>query len=289
MYMKKKWGFRSPCGPLVFSNRGSRDGARNRLKPDDIVVIVGTKSNDTEEESERGMILGLMEPSDVPVSSLDFSLGDSPRHLDANGVYRWPYGLELRKAWRFDPPLRPFLSVCDRLNNMQGISDIVELTDSEEAEIWGLSKQEIPILQSAMAATRVHGQAEARRRSTPPPSTTRRGVMHMRRANAFTYAMRLHGASGGALKIGWSFDWRARERKFNHSALPDLGGIRYHTILKHEWDTATNAFLMEQKVLNHFELNRSRFNIEIITRVDEDELNRVWADKILEVMNKDRG
>lgn len=43
------------------------------------------------------MILGLMEPSTVVVSSLDYFDLDAVREVDRdeNGNYRWPFGLEL--------------------------------------------------------------------------------------------------------------------------------------------------------------------------------------------------
>jgi len=71
MYMTKTWGFSVPCGPLQFRLSGFRDRARGLLQPGDLVAIVGTFGANTPEQ-ERGMILGLMEPSTVVVSSLDY-------------------------------------------------------------------------------------------------------------------------------------------------------------------------------------------------------------------------
>lgn len=78
VYMTKTWGFGIPSGPLQFSQRGWRDRARDMLRPNDLVVIVGTMGEETLSE-ERGKILGLMEPTTTIVSSLDFDLARPPR------------------------------------------------------------------------------------------------------------------------------------------------------------------------------------------------------------------
>src|SRR4051812_7762266 len=103
VYMTKTWGFGSPSGPLQFSTNGWRTNARNVLEPGDFVVIVGTRGAETDLH-ERGRILGLMEPTPHIVSSLDYDLARGPQDYDAVGNYKWPYGLELRHAWRFDEP-----------------------------------------------------------------------------------------------------------------------------------------------------------------------------------------
>ncbi len=97
-----------PCGPLQFSLRGFRDRARGLLQPGDLVAIVGTFGANTPEK-ERGMILGLMEPSTVVVSSLDYFDLNAVRDVDRDehGNYRWLFGLELRAAWRFTEPRTP--------------------------------------------------------------------------------------------------------------------------------------------------------------------------------------
>jgi hypothetical protein len=278
LYMTKTWGFGSPSGPLQFSQRGWRDRARALLKPSDLVVIVGTMGDETEIE-ERGKILGLMEPMTLVVSSLDFDLARGPRDFDEDGHYRWPFGLELRNAWRFDEPRATFSDFSARRFSMDSAQGIV--LDEEASRILDLKRQAVALLRPVRAEARVVGVDAARRRAAPPPTTTRRGIMHMRRAPAFTYAMAIEGARTPAFKIGWAFDWRSRERQFNQASMPALSGLRYRVFLHELWDTAILAFGMEQSLLRRFDTNRHDQNREILTPVDRDQIQAAWIDCLL--------
>ena len=123
-----------------------------------------------------------------------------------------------------------------------------------------------------------HGTAK---RKAPPPTTKRAGVMHMRRARAYTYAMRIRGADGLAFKIGWAFDFHQRADRFNHASMPDLGGLKYEPVWYHLWDTARLAYHMEQRLLAHFADHRHPVNNEIVIGVTENELGSAWQRNVL--------
>jgi hypothetical protein len=71
------------------------------------------------------------------------------------------------------------------------------------------------------------GVEGVRRATAPVPSTTRRGIMHMRSWRAYTYAMEVVGAARPSFKVGWAFDLIMRARQFNQAAMPSIGGLRY--------------------------------------------------------------
>lgn len=273
--MTKTWGFSSPSGPLQFSLQGWRNRARGLLRPGDLVVIVGTMGDETEQD-ERGKILGLMEPTTIVVSSLDFDLARGPRDFDENGNYRWPFGLELHRAWRFTEPRHALSKFSKRRFS------IVPLLPDEAEAILQLPIEPVSLRRPIRATARIEGSEAARRKAAPPPTTTRTGVMHMRRAPAFTYAMAIEGATTPAFKIGWAFDWKQRERQFNQAAMPQNGGVRYRTILNELWGTASEAFRMEQALLRTFDAARHAANIEIVIS-DPDSLQRVWIDHLMAI------
>lgn len=196
LFMKKTWGFSEPCGPLQFSKRGSRENARRDLQPGDRVVIVGTETDDTDPE-ERGMILGMMEPTTTPVMSLDFSVRRRRQDYNKDGEYKWPFALALHRAWRASPKVR-FKEITERNYTMDGVGGIVALTAGESSQVERLSFEPIELLRSVRILGRQIGMEAARRAQTPAPWTTRSGVMHMRRAPAYTYGMRVAGASMSA-------------------------------------------------------------------------------------------
>ena len=277
LFMTKWWGFGVPTGPLQFSQAGWREKARKELNPGDQVLIVGTKGSETH-ETEQGRLLGLMEPSTEPVMSLDFVTARGERDFDDQGNYRWPYGLLNKRAWRFidRPNLTPDIST--RKFSMDSAQGIVLLTNEEAARVAVLQKEEVPLLAARVAATaRVEGVEAARKRSAPPPTTTRRGVMHMRSFSAYTYAMEVKGPLGIGFKIGWAFDFKQRARQFELASMPALGGVKYTPKLFHLWDTARQAFAMEQALLRQFEAKRHRDNHEVVTGITLAALQTEWV------------
>jgi hypothetical protein len=280
IYLTKTWGFDSPSGPLQFSQKGWRDRARDILKPGDLVVIVGTVGEETTPE-ERGKILGLMEPTTHIVSSIDYDMVRKPNDFDEGGNYRWPFGLELKNAWRFEEPRTLLTEISARRFGMDSAQGIVPLLPDEALRILALPRVLVPLIRPIQAAVRIEGSDVARRKAAPPPTTTRTGIMHMRRMSAFTYAMILEGTHQSAFKIGWAFDWKLRARQFNQAAMPDLGGIRYRIVFQQLWATASEAFRMEQTLLRTFEHLRHTQNTEVITPVSQAELQDAWVQYIL--------
>lgn len=277
-FLTKVWGWETPIGPLQFSTKGWRGNALKQLKKGDRVVLVGTGGEQTPEEM-KGRILGVMEPTSEAVLSMDFALN----HRDTDfvdGDYKWPFGLMNMRAWSV--PSRPKLhEITDRKFSMDSAQGIVSLTDEEAHKIETLhwTEEELlqPTAQTQLRMSRKHGAAK---RTAPPPTTTRHGVMHMRRAPAYTYALRIIGAKAAAFKIGWAFDYQQRASQFNHASMPELGGLRYVPVLFHLWDTARQAYSMEQSLLTHFADHRHSANNEIVQAVSDAALQSLWTSAV---------
>jgi hypothetical protein len=105
----------------------------------------------------------------------------------------------------------------------------------------------------------------------------------MRAFSAYTYAMEIKGPHRLAYKIGWAFDYKQRARQLNQAALPALGGVRYTPKLFHLWDTARQAFRMEQTLLNHFANYRQSDNHEVLHSVEFDNIQAFWVSYIRNV------
>lgn len=279
LYLTKVWGWDTPVGPLQFSTKGWRENARDKLSPGDRVVLVGTMGEQTPDDM-KGRLLGVMEPSKERVASLDFALRESPGDF-ADGNYKWPEGLMNLRAWSL--PQRPELKeISDRKFSMDSAQGIVPLNDEEAARVRALHWREEELLQpTAQAQDRLAKKHGGAKRAAPPPTTIRRGVMHMRRAPAFTYVMRVVSARPSAFKVGWAFDYNQRAQQFNHAAMPGLGGLEYKPILFQRWDTARQAYKVEQKLLSLLSDNLHADNSEIVFGLTEDELSAVWVDIVL--------
>ncbi len=223
----------------------------------------------------RGRILGVMAPTTEPVMSLDFV---KPRGTSdfVDGEYKWPYALMNLQAWSL--PDRPLLTqISDRKFSMDSAQGIVELTPEEERRLRAFRWQEEPLLQpTAQTQQRMAKKHGTSKKVAPPPTTQRTGIMHMRRAPAHTYAMRIVGAKELAFKIGWAFDFNQRADQFNHASMPSLGGLEYLPVWHHLWDTARLAYQMEQRLLTHFARHRNTSNHEIVTGVSKEQLDAAW-------------
>lgn len=279
LFMTKVWGWGVPVGPLQFSTKGWRENALDQLKAGDQVVLVGTMGDQTHDDM-KGRLLGVMEPTDEPVMSLDFV---EPRGSSdfVDGKYKWPFGVMNRRAWSLlDQPL--LSEISDRTFSMDSAQGIVPLTPEEEQRVRALRWHEEELLQpTAHAQERMAKKHATAKRTAPPPTTKRTGIMHMRRAPAYTYAMQIRSANRLAFKIGWAFDFRQRADQLNHASMPSLGGLKYEPTWYHLWDTARLAYNMEQRLLQHFADNQHPANNEIIVGVKEDELGRAWQNGVL--------
>lgn len=282
IFITKVWGFGAPCGPLQFSTNGWRENALAELKDGDWVVVVGTGDAPTV-PGEQGRLLGIMEPTRETVSSLDFPLETREVDYDEQGNYRWPFALHNRQAWMLND--RPLLSeISDRHFGMNSVLGIVPLTDDEADQVLDLKRTEVGLLTAVRAMARIEGDEAARRRASPPPTTTRSGVMHLRRAPAYTYCMQLIGAERVSHKIGWAFDFKSRQRQFNQSAMPTLGGIKYETKLTELWNSAREAYQMEQAILDEFSNARHTHNHEVIVGVKYADIQNIW----IEILRRNR-
>jgi hypothetical protein len=274
LFLTKVWGWDAPVGPMQFSTSGWRDNALRQLEPGDRVVLVGTMGDQTPEDM-KGRILGVMEPSREPVMSMDFAVRARPGDF-VDGEYKWPVGLMNLHAWSL--PERPKLTqISDRKFSMDSAQGIVPLTDDEAVRILALEWSAEALLQpTAQAQARMAKKHGAAKRTAPQPTTSRRGVMHMRRAPAYTYAMKVVGARPDAFKVGWAFDFKLRARQFNHAAMPGLGGLEYKPFRFHLWDTARQAYAMEQALLSHLSDRLHKDNREIVQGLSDDALDTAW-------------
>src|SRR5260370_28494699 len=139
----------------------------------------------------------------------------------------------------------------------------VPLMEQEATAVTGLPREPVELLLPIRARARIEGEDTARRRAAPPPTTTRQGIMHLRGATAYTYLMAIEGAQVTAFKIGWAFEYSSRQRQFNQIIIPDISGLRYITRLHRLWDTARQAYTMEQAILQRFDRVRHRANREV--------------------------
>lgn len=98
--------------------------------------------------------------------------------------------------------------------------------------------------------------------------------------------MKIEGTTATLFKIGWAFDFKERERDFNLSSLPRLGGLRYRAELYHLWDTARAAYKMEQTILRKFDVQRDPSNREVLFGISHDALHASWIEYLVHARSR---
>ncbi len=292
VYLTKVWGFTNPCGPLVFSKPGWRDQASEILKPDDLVVLVGTKGEKTKEEEDRGRVLGIMKPSKIKISQTDFPLEylRDPDLRDEDENFRWPYGLLVTKAWIVEPGL--YLDdISSRAGEFRTNSavGIVPLNDDEAQAILHYPRHEIPVALSPGAISKIEKAGLAddlKGKGAPPPTDGKREFEVSygdKFADVYCFQLIVNGKIVGH-KIGWALDCKVRQKQFNSASLPSLGGIEYRLKFKQKVETASIAYAIEQTILARFEQKRYPHNQEVITGVSKADIEKVWMEVTTEAM-----
>ena len=104
-YAKYFYSFDPSSAPVIsFARRGDRDNLLRARKPGDLIVFVATRTAQTASR-QRGMLLGAAEIGDTPVDTKDLAdLSGRPQSHFRNGEYKWPHGIPMLRAWKFDPP-----------------------------------------------------------------------------------------------------------------------------------------------------------------------------------------
>ena len=282
LFLSKVRNWDVPVGPMQFSSSGWRENAFRQLLPGDRIVLAGTKSLGVPEDV-KGNLLGAIEPSGEFVDTLDFIV---PERSDdfTNGKYRWPCSLMNRRAWSLPPNIK-LKDICHRKIGRISARTIVPLNVEEEERILALEWNEEELLErTVQESSRLEKKLGNRKRYSPPPTTIRSSVI-VGRGHAYTYAMKIVGASPNAFKIGWAFDYQLRARQFNHASMPSLGGVNYEPIRFELWDTVWDAYDMEQALLDRLAKWRHPVNHEIVQGLSDSELFTAW----LRITDKLRG
>lgn len=105
IFAKYFYGFNPSTSPAIsFANRGDRDNLLRDKQPGDLIVFIGTGSDETETTEQR-KLLGVAEIGDTAVNTEDLvDLSARPESHFRDGKYRWPFAIPMTRAWKFEQP-----------------------------------------------------------------------------------------------------------------------------------------------------------------------------------------
>jgi hypothetical protein len=231
-------------GMLAFSKAGSRDRVLELMKGKSIFVVHFCSPNnrttphgiDAIEDDNLGRVLGIAEIAPKLVSSeTHISLDLRQSVIKSWGNDRWPYGLEMKRAWRF---LRPPLSqstLVDHFNaGWPATNSVVELSSRERVELAQHSLAEVPVF----------GQTREIPEYVPPIPALH---TYMVVCNKTEVLGGTHALKGQLLvKIGVSNDRERRLQELNGNHIAVIFGVQFDRYVEGTWPTQGKSLEVER-------------------------------------------
>jgi hypothetical protein len=274
IFATRVWGFDPWNWPVVvFGREGDLNSLLARSSPGDRLVLAATLDEERVEPQNRGRLLGMAEFG-RQIRRTEELVGRehmSPHDLDETGWVRWPYALPITNAWRF-PDLPGTVDTLGHQLPYNATSQAVLLDDDEARAIGRLptAPVELPPVVAKYRAV-VEALRLGKPTTGPTPTSASFSVERVADQRAFTYCLQF--GKRDAWKIGHTIDPKQRLREVNTYVPSEVLGERWQIVLTHPWDSNTDAFAMEQRVLKALE--RFRTEGERV-RCSRKELDRAW-------------
>jgi T5orf172 domain len=285
LFLTKVWGFDPEIYPaLGFNSDGARRNFLRASSPGDWVVFAGTLGPETNAD-DQGRLLGKVQlgPEEIDVEDTLRSVGyDIPKNqYNANGKYKWPFGLPIISALRFPDKPRLLDVLGSNLSGSHWAAfalDVREKLGAEaQAKLEDLLSEPAHLVQApAIIRQRERQRALISNRGvTGPGPSTERAASHSTPGAGAVYIFELQGARD-VFKIGYSTDVEGRLAALNKPLLPGITGFLWKLALAPQrFPTAQQAYDFEQIVHKHL---RSHLvdNEQEIYRISRKELDRIW-------------
>lgn len=270
VFLTKVWGFNPEEYPVLgFTPRGGRTKFLREAGPGDWVVLAGTLEAPTP-EPERGRLLGMVRlgRTSVVTEAVLNALGTviPEEHRNADGSYKWPEGLPMLEAVRFQPPPRLVDIVGSNLTGPHWASFALDVAAKDEVGPAGVEKilalstaqadiAALPEFVRQDAVDRAISAGRFRATSGPPPSFERSASMRAE-GEGVAYLLRLQREDRGnwnddfVFKVGCTHDVQQRLKKLNAEIRPAVTRCRWRIERSHPFESETQAFGFEQLLLD---------------------------------------
>ncbi len=258
VFATRVWGFDPTTWPVItFGLAGNRDKLLKESQVGDLLVFVGTQNEPTP-EAMRGKLLGMAEIGRHPVDTLDVlpEASKNPNDYDEYRRFKWPKGILMIKAWRFEPqPL--LLNVLASQLTYQATPQAVLLDALDTDAVLNLKAIEVELPNSEpLKKARLLDRALGGHPTTGPlPSSWQGSTGRDVNRQAFTYAFRF--GNSDIWKIGHAVDIVERIKQVNLHIPSEIIPSAWRAIYQQKWSDAIEAYTMEQKVLESLEVYRT--------------------------------
>ena len=290
-FLTKVWGYEPDVYPMLgFNTAGARDKFLRESRPGDWVVMAGTLGGQTPPE-QRGRLLGMAQLGTTKVDviavleSLDYAFEDE--HFDAQGNYRWPFGLPFLRALRFVglPDVKELFG--DYLPGTEWAAYALNIAEKIGAHapalIEGLETAQLDI-RDAPVLRQARGLQDtlrlARDGATGPGPSTSRAGSERAPGEGYAYMLRLEGARRAAFKVGRSTDVAGRIAQLNKGLVPSVTGCRWVLEQHQRFPSEEQAHGFEQAVHRRLRRHLAEGETEIYVTL-RSEVEQAWVDVLM--------
>lgn len=252
IFATRVWGYHPATWPLVtFNTQGNLNNLLNKSENGDVVVFVGTKTENTHPD-EQGRLLGMVQFSRDPIDTLSVLRTEDllPEHY-VNGQFKWPKAVAMTRAWEFEDIPLPYLTdVFHRQLPRNATYQAVELNDEDAEVVRNLAAKEIDLPEINVLEGLDQSDRQKYRKSRnqgPVPSAWKGGGRRTLGHKSATYAMRFGNTE--CWKIGWTIDVTNRINALNKHVPMEITKQNWEVYRLKSWENETLAYEMEQSVL----------------------------------------
>lgn len=279
VFAKRFWGFNPAIWPIVsFSKSGNRHRLLRQSRPSDLVLFIGTEGDETEPE-DRGRLLGLAEfgRNEIEAAEVLDVHALRPNAFDEHGRLRWPKALPMVRAWRMVNRLR-VTEVLQRQLTYPATIRALLLDATDTAAVLALAREEVA-LPDIPVLNRLRALNDALRGSGPttgPRPMSWTGTVHRDAdGESWTYAFRF--GARDVWKIGHAKDVQARLADINQHVPEEVLREGWRLVLRQRWDTATQAYEMEQRVLAGLRTLKNAISVFERVCCTQRQVETVWS------------
>jgi T5orf172 domain-containing protein len=274
IFATRVWGFDPWHWPVVvFGREGDLKSLLARSSPGDRIILAATLDEERVEPQNRGRLLGMAEFGRRIVRTEEIVRREhmAPHDLDETGRVKWPYALVITNAWTF-PDLPGTVDVLGHQLPRNATSQAVLLGDDEALAIGRLRTAPVELPPVVVKYRAVVDVLRGGKPTTgPTPTSVSFSVERAADQPAFTYCLQF--GKRDVWKIGHAIDPKQRLREVNTHVPSEVLGECWQIALTQGWDSSTDAFAMEQRVLKA--LHRFRTEGERV-RCAWKEIDRAW-------------
>ena len=266
----------------AFLNEGTRDKLLMKSSPGDLLLLAATTGTRTE-KGLRGRLLGVGEIGREAKKAEELISKETlkhPRNINSAGNFRWPFAVQIIKAWRFKNQPLTNNTLEDR-SKYSTLNAAPQLSKRDQAIIMAIWENESEIEEISLSKADAPGHEEGAAAALSPsrgpaPSSGERSYEVAE--HDFGYVYWLQFGRRDVWKIGRANDPQERLHAINANIPHLVTGEKWEIVAMQKTDSPEQAHDLEQKAIQR--LRKSSIGGEMF-RCSRKQFEKAWLDIVV--------